>query len=243
MNLESTLAPYFKPEVRKQGSELVDKNVISIASVSDSCVEAFIRVSAAAKVILSAESISAASFTAVCNCSAFAKGQACKHVWAVLSKLEAIEADFLVHKESMNLSAVAAAARPKLQPRTPLPISAERQKMLDERKESARIKANEYRKAQYRLQKERKSANGKSESKAGKRLAPSGQDVPEDISDAFRFFDANGFPLTRPIDVDALKNAKRLLSRIFHPDKGGSHEEILALNENFDKLIEFSQNE
>ena len=38
---------------------------------------------------------------------------------------------------------------------------------------------------------------------------------------------------------EILKTAKKQLSRVFHPDKGGSHEEMVTLNANFDVLMEF----
>ena len=42
-----------------------------------------------------------------------------------------------------------------------------------------------------------------------------------------------------PWDEEALKNAKKKLSRVFHPDIGGSHQESVDLNVNYDILIRF----
>jgi hypothetical protein len=40
-------------------------------------------------------------------------------------------------------------------------------------------------------------------------------------------------------DKDILAEAKRKLSRIFHPDKGGTHEESVELNQNCEILLRF----
>lgn len=243
MDLESKFAHVFKPEVRKQGRELVDKNVISISNLSDTRVEAFVAVSAAARVVLSATDISSESMTAVCNCSAFAKGQYCKHIWGTLLKAEASGADFLESKSDVGRGEVTAKAVPKLQPRMAPPISEERQRALNERKEADRARASEYRKAQYQRYKTAQKDRKRGSSAAEKHSAFQTPEAPDEVRDAIAYFEANGFQFSTPIDLDALKSAKRLLSRVFHPDKGGSHDEILALNENFDRLVEFSRNE
>jgi hypothetical protein len=56
---------------------------------------------------------------------------------------------------------------------------------------------------------------------------------PSDVEDARTFFRDNGFDLAHPLAIDDLLNAKKLLMRVFHPDKGGTHEETVELNRHF----------
>ena len=55
---------------------------------------------------------------------------------------------------------------------------------------------------------------------------------------ALKYFSENGFPLGYPADQDELIKAKRILSNVFHPDKGGAHEEMLELIRNFKLLTQ-----
>ncbi|NJM09449.1 MAG: hypothetical protein HC883_00680 [Bdellovibrionaceae bacterium] len=61
---------------------------------------------------------------------------------------------------------------------------------------------------------------------------------PEPVQEALVYFKDNGFPLDPPELAD-LVNAKKILSRVFHPDKGGSHEEAITLNQNYEILLEY----
>jgi hypothetical protein len=56
---------------------------------------------------------------------------------------------------------------------------------------------------------------------------------PAPVQESLDYFSANGFPLD-DLDMAALLNARKLLSRVFHPDKGGTHEEVLELNAHFE---------
>lgn len=96
-------------------------------------------------------------------------------------------------------------------------------------------KQNEYRKQQYQKQKERL----KEKKKVTKKQLPV---YPEHIEAALKFFDQNGFPMENPIKPDDIRFARKKLSRVFHPDIGGSHDEILELNKHFEILIDYFSN-
>ena len=55
---------------------------------------------------------------------------------------------------------------------------------------------------------------------------------PEDVEAALTYFSENGFELSQPLQVEALDAVRKTLARVFHPDKGGTHAEIIMLNEN-----------
>jgi len=95
---------------------------------------------------------------------------------------------------------------------------------------------NEFRKQQAARHKEflRQKRAEKKEPKAS---APVVQ-YPEEVEAALQFFSANGFPFAA-LDLDAVENAKKVLSRVFHPDKGGTHDEILDLNYNFEVIADY----
>lgn len=96
----------------------------------------------------------------------------------------------------------------------------------------------EYRKQQAEKHKARLKEIRREKKKAE---APSVQiQYPPDVEDARGFFAANGFAL-EPLDLEAALHAKKLLSRVFHPDKGGSHEEVIELNRHFSAIEEFLQ--
>lgn len=210
MSVEETLADSFRPEERSKGSELVRKDLVVISSASDTHVKAFVKASSAAKVTLLAEEVAGSSFSAECSCPAGRKGTLCRHIWAVLLKLETKQSDFLEGKVQIEGG----------EPAAPSP---------------AAIKQSEYKKQQYEKQKARAK-----EIRREKKEAASGSQVtfPEPVQEALDYFRVNGFPLNPP-DSEGLQNAKKLLARVFHPDKGGSHEEILELNANFEIVQDY----
>jgi len=67
-------------------------------------------------------------------------------------------------------------------------------------------------------------------------------DYPADVEEARAFFKGNGFDLSHPLELEDLMNAKKLLMRVFHPDKGGTHEETVELNRNFETIRTYLQN-
>jgi hypothetical protein len=62
---------------------------------------------------------------------------------------------------------------------------------------------------------------------------------PSNVEQARRYFQANGFEMKQPFELNEIVDAKKQLSRVFHPDKGGSHDEILELNRNFQILNDY----
>ena len=85
------------------------------------------------------------------------------------------------------------------------------------------------RKARKELTRKQK---GREKPTAQTRFAPN-------IEHALDYFLRNGFPMPDGPTEEALREAKKKLSRVFHPDKGGSHEEVAELNQNCDILLEF----
>jgi hypothetical protein len=231
-DVESLWSHFFKPEVRKQGREIFADGAVSLSIAGDAQVQAFVRVTSGARVSFHADSISVPSFEATCNCSSFVKGQLCKHIWATLLEVEESAPDFLSSKTSIERGE--GAARKTVARPADSAAEAKREELL--------ARQSENRKAQYQRAKEfakaRKEANSP---KKSSKLSAATPEYPDEVEAALAYFKENGFELAPEIELEVLRNAKRVLSRVFHPDKGGSHDEILALNENFDILYEFTQ--
>jgi hypothetical protein len=209
--ISSELENFFKPEARKNGLVYFSKNAVTLSNKSDTYIQAYIK-GTPAKVSLSSDSISDPSISADCSCPVSNKGQLCKHIWSVLVSVEKNYPDFLTSKTSIE----------KISRATP--------------KQSAfKEKQADYKKLQYEKQKLRANQI-KSERKKQKL-----DDVklPMAAEAALKFFLENGFPLEKPIKEDDLNNARKKLARVFHPDVGGSHDETVVLNENYDILIDY----
>ena len=246
MAAEKPWTHYFKPEVRKQGTDAFESGAVYLSISGDRRIEAFVKAGAPVKVSLISESIESAVFTASCPCTSSAKGQFCKHIWATLLEVEAKFPDFLDSKteiekgESVARSSFKPAPRPAAAPSAATAASVAKQA---EYRESTKARAADYRKAQYQKQKQRAKDIKQAKKNEGKvsKLAPPTPDLPEDVAEALKYFEDNGFPLEVPFEKDAVANARKILARIFHPDKGGTHEETLALNQNYDILVEFQK--
>lgn len=203
------LEEYFKNEDRARGEEVLARNAVTLASASDSFVSAFIRGSGACKVSLSSEGIASSVVNAACSCTGGRRGVLCKHVWAVILKLNGH--DFLDGKTEITARAGTA----------PQSVSA---------------RATEMRKAYAEKQKERmRKIRLEKKGRAG---VPAFS-YPEAVEAARAFFSANGFELRHPLEIEPLLQAKKILSRVFHPDKGGSHEETVELNRHFAAIAEY----
>ncbi len=213
MEIEANFSTFFGAQERSKGSELLRKDVVVISSASDTDVRAFIKGSSACRVALTAQEVSAAAFSATCSCPQARKGELCKHVWAVLLKLEENGADFLIGKcEALS----------------PGQKSSPSDQARHAKQEEFKTKQRETVKARSKEIRQRK----KSEER-GPRFT-----YPEPVQEALDFFAANGFPLD-DLEMAGLLNARKLLSRVFHPDKGGNHEEVLQLNAHFDMLVSY----
>ncbi len=231
MAVEKQWEHFFKPEVRKQGAEYFSRGAVSLSIAADTQIQAFVRVSSGAKVSFVSESIASLAFTADCSCSASSKGQFCKHIWATLLKVEESHPDFLDSKSEIEKgSGTSKFSQSKK------PVQSEARSQAQE---AMKTRQADYRKAQYQKQKQRLK-DQKGAQKSSSKFSQPTTTYPADVEAALAYFAENGFPMENAISEESLRNAKRLLSRIFHPDKGGTHEEILTLNQNFDILLEYS---
>jgi uncharacterized Zn finger protein len=234
---ESQWEHFFRPEARSSGRALVSKGVVQLAQPSDTEIQAFIRISAAPKVSLKMASVESAILQAGCSCPAGKKGAFCKHIWAVLLQTESTKPDFLEGKSEIEMQTQGETVNPaKVSPQAL--AQAETRKAAQE---SLKERQNQYRKDQYQKQKSRlKELKGGAPqaARANSRLGSSAS-APSEVQESLQYFATNGFEMSVPYEAEAVQHAKKTLSRVFHPDKGGTHAEILELNRNADVLLEF----
>lgn len=224
--------PYFKPEVRSSGRTLHSKGVVNFSHGSDTQVQCYIRGSSPCKVSFSAESVETPVFSASCTCPIAKKGQTCKHMWAALTELDVKSSDFLEGKSELltgnDGGQVAAAERP---------ITASQTAYTEKRaahETAYKEKQADYRKQQYQLQKQKLNAKKGKISKLN--VAPS---YPDEVEAALKYFEENGFELRTNFTEEEISVARKKLARVFHPDKGGSHQEITELNQFAEILLEY----
>jgi uncharacterized Zn finger protein len=237
MSIVLTLGCFFKSDAMAAGAKLHALDKVSIPSGSDTSINAYIRVSPPLRVQLASEGIEAESLTADCNCPAGKKGRLCKHVWAALLAVEEEHPDFLHGKTSVEKVTVSAQARAAAAPTERALASA---KKHEEYAAASKARAAEYRKAQYQRAKER--AKERSRGRPSKKEAPpevSLVAMPPEVEAACAYFLQNGFPMVPGPSIDAVAEAKKKLSRVFHPDKGGTHEEITELNQHWEAIVAY----
>lgn len=210
MEIEAALSSFFGSSERSKGADLFRKDLVVISSASDTDVRAFVKGSSSCRVALAAEEVDAPAFTSTCSCPQGRKGDLCKHIWSVLLKLEETGADFLNGK----VEAVEPGKKAN-------PVDETRQLKQEEYKTQQREKV----KARNKEIRQRKKREER-----GPRFT-----YPAPVQESLDFFAGHGFPL-EDLDMASLMNARKLLSRVFHPDKGGSHEEVLEMNAHFDVL-------
>lgn len=235
----------FKPEIRKRGEEYFAKDAAVVSSGSDTQIQAYVKGMPVAKVSLVADDIASPVFQADCNCSMAVKGNLCKHVWAVILQVEKMHPDFLDSKKTvdkMNLTATSGS------PSTSTAKSAGSTARPQNSSQSAsavayKAKQDEYKKLQSEKQK-LWSQKIRLEQKIKKKKSKNdGQDSQSEYSNevesALKFFSENGFVFESTHDDESLKKAKKILSQVFHPDKGGTHEEATILNKHYEALFKF----
>ncbi len=222
MLIDDVWGEFFKAEIKTSGSKLFAQDKITISSGSDTGIHAFVKVSPPFKVQLAAADIASASFTATCSCPGAKKGRLCKHIWATLLMTEVKYPDFLSAKRVIEMAQAGPTA------------SANPQSSF---KEAANLRASLYRKVQYQKQK----LKVKEKKKSGSRRESVVQvaTYPPEMEAALAFFSENGFPLLPLPSETALGEAKRRLSRVFHPDRGGTHAEIVELNRNSELVLRY----
>jgi uncharacterized Zn finger protein len=225
MSVEETWGHFFKPEVRSGGRVYFAKGNLSSSQRSDTEIEAFIRGATSYKVSFKSDSIESELLIVDCTCPASKKGQFCKHIWGTLLQVEKNHPDFLESKSEIKKKGPEYESQPPATPQSQTELQS-----------AFKSKQADYRKQQYQKQKQLVKDQKQRKKKNKVQVEP---EFPKDVELALAFFSENGFPMNIPINADEVRLAKKKLSRIFHPDIGGSHAEILALNENFQVLMSF----
>lgn len=213
---------YFKLETQAAGDDLVAKRDVTLTVTSDTAITGFVRGGGNSKVTFVSRSIADATFTASCTCSRANKGVFCKHIWAVLCLTDEKHPDFLDSKSHLDLVVVG----------TPAKTSAFKEKQLEYKKlqtERVKTRNKEIRQIQKSMKK----------NSADPRPSKFTVSYPEEVQRALDFFRLNGFPLMENLNEEDLKEARKVLARVFHPDRGGTHEESLLLNKHYDALMEY----
>jgi uncharacterized Zn finger protein len=232
MSIEEKWGNDFKSEIKTSGKKLFAQEKVQIGTGSDTAIQAYVRVAPPSRVKLSSEDIAAVSFTADCSCPVAKKSQFCKHVWATLLCVEEKYPDFLSAKSVIEKPSFE--SKPSVDATPAQSARAESQKSYQE---AAKARASEYRKVQY--QKQKLHAKKSKLAKLGREPKVNYHSHPAEVETALVYFSENGFPMTEGPDEAILGEAKRKLSRVFHPDKGGTSEEIVELNRNCDLLVQF----
>lgn len=213
MSVSELFSNDFKSEIQTSGRKLFSLEKVSLTGTSDTAIQAYIKASPSFKVILKSEDIESSSFTADCSCPQAKKAHFCKHIWATLLMVEKKFPDFLSSKNRIK------------KPDEPLNLVSSPAKNF---RAESQARASEYRKDQYQKQKSR--AKELKQKLKGNKIQSESASFPEDVEESLKYFDENGFPMREEATKDSLGEAKRKLSRIFHPDKGGSHDESIELN-------------
>ncbi len=239
MSIEETFGNFFKSDVQSSGSKLFSQEKISIASASDTGVHAYVRVAPPFKVQLASSDIASETFTADCNCPVAKKGRLCKHIWGTLLGVAEKYPDFLSAKTTIEKSSASPARAESVQSDAKAAKIAEATKRKEDYAAAAKVRASEYRKDQY--QKAKARAKGKKGGGSREEAAPakSRLTLPAEVEAACTYFSLNGFPMDPGPSEDIANEAKKKLSRVFHPDKGGSHEEIVELNRNWELIVDY----
>lgn len=225
MSLNQSLYQFFKTETQNAGNKLVQQDKVFISSHSDTQVQSTIRSFTPIKVTLKATSIENSNINARCSCKDFTKQKHCQHIWATLVQLNSISSDFLSNKNSLTLqisdSGPVQSVKLKSKPRDDL----------------AKEKAAAFRKEQYLRMKDFKKKNAPKNDHQ-KQKSPA-SNFSQEIQSALDYFEKNGFPMSDESNLEVLLKAKKSLARIFHPDRGGSHDETVELNRNYEILASY----
>lgn len=211
---------FFKPEIRRSGQALLDKGKVIPSRPTDTEVQCYIRTSSPFKVILKSATIDNTSLYANCTCKQFQKGQFCKHIWATILAVNEKNPDFFDNKRELHLKT----SLQKIDP------SANSTKSQQDYKQ----KQIDYRRANYLKQKQL-TKDKKISHKQKNNIAKSSPEIEK----ALDYFLQNGFALNEDLNLDTISAARKKLARVFHPDRGGNHNEILELNQFADILLKF----
>lgn len=222
---------FFKPEVRAQGRRIFSANKVSSRQVSDTEVQAFVRDTRGFKVLCKSLKVDSLSLNVSCSCPPFQRGQFCKHIWATLLKIQEAHSDILDGKTDLQRNDEPQVSSSKNNQKKAKTVT------QTETQAAYKLKQKAYRKEVYEKQKQRAK-----DIKASKKNEPPIADYPIAVKNAFIYFSENGFPMESNLSLESLALAKKKLSKVFHPDLGGSHDEILELNRNLNILFGFLEN-
>lgn len=231
MSLEQTFAEYFKPEVQKRGREDFLKGLAFVTGSSDIHIEGLVRGMPPLRVTFHADSIASPIFKATCTCSTAIRGGFCKHMWTLLLTVEKKHPDFLSSKTSIE----------KNDRRTEKPKPQNRSPEAEARAAQFKEKQSQFKKQQYEKQKVwAKEMRRQKKAKIQQSEEPRARErYPGDVEAALEFFTKNGFAMEDLPSAETLKLARKHLSRVFHPDRGGTHEEATALGNHYETLSRF----
>lgn len=230
-------AHFFKPEVRNQGEKHFANGDVFLKIKADTQIQAYVKNSSPIRIFFKTSSIASPHFSVSCSCPQFKKGQFCKHIWATLIAVENEFSDFLDSKKEFDRASTEqekTSTKKELSEAEVLRIQKQ-----SEQKQKLKERQSDYRKTQYQKQKL------KTKERKLKQKDPKNDDAnlfPDSVQRAVDFFKENGFAFIEPIDPNEVANARKILSRVFHPDKGGTHEEVLTLNANYDILMKWTGN-
>lgn len=175
------------------------------------------------RVVLKLDSFQSKNINADCNCPTSQKGQLCKHIWAVFLAVYEKSPEFF---ETAVEVIKKAAIEKKATPQSEAQIASKNQ---------YRLKQEAYRKDQYQKQKAR-AKEFKDNKKKSLKDSP---DYPEAVEKALKYFSQNGFSLEDSLSENSISHARKKLSKIFHPDFGGTHAESLELNNYSEVLLRY----
>lgn len=218
---------FFKPETRSSGRAFVTKGKVTLSRPSDTEIQSYVRAATSLRVKFKLKSINSDKVTVECTCPQFNKGQLCKHIWAALLVAQEKHPDFFEDKKELHRT-------PSITVKSP--AKTQLSTTQAESKAAFLKKQSDYRKLNYQKQKQRllKQKLGKRDS------ATEATQYPPSVESALKYFSNNGFDLRASMTKEAVGLAKKKLARLFHPDIGGSHSEILELNKFADILTKFS---
>jgi uncharacterized Zn finger protein len=239
MGIETRFENDFKPEVRSSGQKLFAQEKVTLSNGSDTGVQAYVRSTPSFKVRFSSETIASEQFNADCSCPASKKGQFCKHIWAVLLCAQEKYPDFFSAKSVINQVSAAPETVAETQPTLKTERETARAELRSAYQASAKVRAAEYRKEQYQRMKARAKEHKRGSADAAGTPSKLRSVFTPELEAALKYFSENGFPMASGPAEDILLEAKRKLSRVFHPDKGGSTEEMVELNRHCEVVEQF----
>lgn len=224
-----TLELLFASNTRSAGQRLYKEDRVSFSKPS--AVEVISYVKPNYKVSLKLTSIQSPTLNAHCRCGPAQKGNLCKHIWAATLAVLEKSPDFFENVKEILPQTSKAPQQTEAQ--------AQSSEVFKLKQENFKLRQQIYRKEQYQKQKERaKEFKSKKKSYTNQANEPS---YPRAVQEALSYFSENGFTFDETLNEASILLARKKLSRIFHPDVGGSHSEILQLNSNSEVLLKFIQ--